>query len=131
MNRSPKPPELSSVPDSVLFNLKLPPILRDTLCQLLALQGRSTSYVTFEQLSRITGKSVKTLYHHLARLRDQYHALQWQTTDDGRVRIYFAAWVCLPEGAFEVPAAFEEESGGIGSSQCSFCGFSYPRRADE
>jgi len=79
------PPRGVFVPSSLLFDHDrpeaewLPPVVRDTAIQIMALAwGKNeTPPISFDELSKLTGKSVPTLYAHMGLLRDR-DALRWR-----------------------------------------------------
>jgi hypothetical protein len=92
-----KPPRGAFIASTVLFHAELRPAVKDTLIQLVGLAWRSnggaTPPLSYNQLSHLTGKPVKTLYGHIAVLRDTHAALRMQDAGDGMVIFTFAEWV--------------------------------------
>jgi hypothetical protein len=115
-----KPPRGAFISSVVIYDSKMRPTLKDTLIQLLGLawrnNGVSTPPLTFNQLAILTGKSINTLYGHIAVLRETHSALRMQDAGDGMVIITFADWVKPVEGNAppdseysELPVKEEEE----------------------
>jgi len=108
MARPIKPPRGIFIPTSVVFHPDLPPGVKDTLIQLMALAwGSKHEHVTpplsFSLLAELTGKSVRTLYGHLAELRDLYGALRLLRTGDGTFRVCLADRLYTPRGLARKP----------------------------
>lgn len=87
MGASLLPPRGVFVPTWLLFDKSLPPVVRDTLVQLMALAwsnaGHELPPVSFLTLSGLTGKSISTLHSHFAILRDQHAALRLRSVRNG------------------------------------------------
>jgi len=79
------PPRGVFVPSGLLFDHDRPksewlhPVVRDTAIQIMALAwGKNeTPPISFDELSKLTGKSMPTLYAHMGLLRDR-GALRWR-----------------------------------------------------
>jgi hypothetical protein len=89
------------IPQSLLFGDGLPACLAHTWLQLRCLAGESelTPPVPAQDLIRLTGKSLATLYRHLRRLKD-FGLLDWRCLDGG-LQVSFAAG---PAGLPQPPA---------------------------
>lgn len=103
MTQSLKPPRGIFLPTPVVFHPDLPPGVKDTLIQLMALAWGSkkehlTPPLSFSLLAELTGKSVRTLYGHLAELRDLYGALRLLRTGDGTFRVCLSDRLYSPSG---------------------------------
>jgi hypothetical protein len=115
-----KPPRGAFIATGILYHPDLTPAVKDTLMQLLGLawrtNGRETLPLSLNQLSHLTGKPVKTLYGHIAVLRDTHSALRMQDAGDGAVIFLFADWTRPAlsaskgySGKPELPVKEEEE----------------------
>jgi hypothetical protein len=97
MPRTLKPPRGIFISSTVLYHPSMDPCVRDTLIQLLGLAwGDSfsrTPALSYHDLTVITGKKLRTLYGHIAALRDEHAALRLQSAGGGMYIIVFADWV--------------------------------------
>ena len=98
------PPRGVFAPTSVVYNINIPPVTRDTYAQLLGLAygDTETPHLSFKQLNEITGKGISTLRGHLTFLRNQ-GVLRWRTAQDGTIIVSF------PKGASKGQAFFVDE----------------------
>jgi len=89
MSRQLLPPRGIFVDTQVLFDLSISPALRDTLLQLKALAwGQDeTPAISIHEIATLTGKSDRTIYGHLASLRDN-GALRWRNSAAGTIIVY-------------------------------------------
>ncbi|MBT7191788.1 MAG: helix-turn-helix transcriptional regulator [Anaerolineae bacterium] len=90
MSRPLIPPTKVCIPSDIVFSRTISSPIRDIYIQLRGLAyGRTeTPPVSFSQLSNITGKSVSTIYGHMAVLRDR-GALRWRTAQDSTIIVSF------------------------------------------
>ena len=67
------PPRYVNVPAALVYDLQIRPVVRDTYAMLrgLAWDKTETPAISWEEIVRITGKPVSTIYAHLAALRDR------------------------------------------------------------
>jgi hypothetical protein len=100
MSKPAYPPRGVFIPTEVAFHQQMQPRVRDTLIQLIGLSwangGRFTPYVSYAELSHLTGKSVSTLREHISILRNDYQALCSQSAGNGTFCFVFSAWVVPP-----------------------------------
>ena len=90
MTRPLLPPRGIFVSSKLLFDTSIPPVVRDTAIQLLALAwGKDeTPPVSVAEFSDYTGKSVPTLYAHMGLLRDR-GALRWRPAGTSTIIVTF------------------------------------------
>ena len=85
------------VPTRLIFARELPPVIRDTLVQLMALAWSNASHelppVSYTQLSGLMGKSVTTLHGHFAILRTYHAALRLRGAGNGLIIVTLADWL--------------------------------------
>ena len=114
MSRPLLPPRGVFIPTRLIFDLKLPFQVRDTMVQLMALAWYSTEHelprLSYSQLSALTGKSQSTLHNHFAILKAYHSALRLRVTGDGLIIVSLAGW--LYEDAIP-PTSRILESGGV------------------
>jgi hypothetical protein len=94
------PPRGAYIATRVIFHPTLPASLKETLIMLIALAWSSPSNITpplsYPQLAKLTGKSVRRLFSHIAVLRDEYAALRLQSTGNGIFVVTLADWLFPP-----------------------------------
>jgi hypothetical protein len=101
MKKSLLPPRGVYIRTNLLFSSDIPEPVLFTLFQLIALAwgnpARLTPPISYQALSDLTRKGVRTLFGHLAVLRNKYSALHLQTIGDGTFVVELAEWVLPPE----------------------------------
>lgn len=91
MPRSLLPPDgYARVSTRVLFELGLPPVVRDTYTSLrmLAWGGDETPELSWEQLTRYTGKERPTVYRHMLMLVNK-GVIHWRAASVGTIVLTF------------------------------------------
>lgn len=86
------PPRGIFVPTSIIYSQTISPAMRDTWLQLrgLAWNNGETPAISVRQISELTGKSMPTIYGHMANLRDR-GALRWRPAQTGTIIVTFDA----------------------------------------
>lgn len=89
MSRKLLPPRGIFVQTEIIFDSSLSPALRDTLIQLKALAWgkEETPAFSVSEFAKLTAKSDRSIYGHLASLRDK-GALRWRTSEMGTIIVY-------------------------------------------
>ncbi len=100
MSRPLLPPRGLFIRTGLLFDRRIPSAVLPTLLQLMALAWGSREHATpplpMRALCDITMRPPRTLYGHLAVLRDQLAALRMLPAGDGLVSLVFADWLYPP-----------------------------------
>jgi hypothetical protein len=115
------PPRGAFISSRVIFHPTMPANIKETLIILLALawssHSQATPPLTYSQMAKLTGKSVRRLFSHIAVLRDEYAALRLQSTGNGIFVVTLADWLFPPprpglgfDGNQQLPVKEEEES---------------------
>ena len=103
------PPEgWARVSLAVLFDLDLPPVVRDTYVTLrvLAWNSDETPELSWEQITRYTGKERPTVYRHMLTLVNK-GVIHWRTASVGTIVLTFTDGLSqkreMPITSFSVP----------------------------
>ena len=118
------PPRGAYIATQVIFHPDMPANLKDTLIMLVALawssHSQTTPPLTYSQMAKLTGKSVRRLFSHIAVLRDQYAALRLQSTGNGIFVVALADWLFPPprpalsvDENLQLPVKEEEEDSSL------------------
>lgn len=91
------PPRGIFVVTALLFDHALPPSVKETLLQILALAWSNPAHETpplpFSQLASLTGKSATTLHGHITVLRNYRAALRLRRAGHGTLVVSLAEWL--------------------------------------